>query len=687
MNRTILRKISRFALIAICAVTGYTLTGCTEEIPEENRFTFKGELISHHLENNPEKFSKFCEILKKASIGKKASGSILKTLSTYGSYTCFAPTNEAVDSFLLEQSLIPGSGIESPYVEDISQAAATTIAMNHIIEMGYKTIDISEGVFPQATMSRRAVPVTWTEGVNGVSIILNNKSRIIEQDIETENGFIQVIDKVLNPSTKKLAEQIAMHPELSLFAEAIYKTGLDSLLGIHEIDPDYDGLQFGPITITREGEAPYPDEKHQRYTVLVETNETFANPDNNAGSPITNIDELIEFAQKFYGTEAADDFTNPKNALHQFVAYHIIDRQLHYSSSTGPGGFIMENYNSNKGFKSELNMPTTHDRYDYFETALKHTMIKVTRPFTNDEYKQDVVINYAQDNGTRCSNPAMEKHINVVVLRVNDANIKEFDQNSVNGTIHAINKILVYNKKEMSSNILNERMRWDISSLFPEYTNNGVRWAPSDKYNITYIPNDYSSRFVVNSPDCNVYYLRPHKTQLNGYATYQGDELLVTGRYDFKYRIPYVPEGDYEIRFGFSQSDLRGVCQFYFNEKICGIPVDMREGETTRAIVGWFDESTMNEDEILANDKAMRNRGYMKGPASCVLTDNNENMRLSIKALRKIVGTFHIDGESDYWLRFKNVTENMSGDQFSQDYLEVVPTTIITNPRKPEDQY
>lgn len=82
------------ALFAVAA-----LAGCEDEVDKSNRFTFTGELISTHLENNPQ-FSSFTTILSKAKIGKKASGSILKTLSTYGSYTCFAPQNEAVDSFL-----------------------------------------------------------------------------------------------------------------------------------------------------------------------------------------------------------------------------------------------------------------------------------------------------------------------------------------------------------------------------------------------------------------------------------------------------------------------------------------------------------------------------------------------------------------------------------------------------------
>jgi hypothetical protein len=171
-----------------------------------------------------------------------------------------------------------------------------------------------------------------------------------------------------------------------------------------------------------------------------------------------------------------------------------------------------------------------------------------------------------------------------------------------------------------------------------------------------------------------------------------GDELLAIGRYDFKYRIPHVPEGTYEIRFGYSVSDLRSITQFYYDKEICGIPVDMNIGGKN-ALIGWeADEEQGGEAQIKELDKAMRNRGYMKGPASCILEDEeSKSMRRSDLALRKIVGTFKIT-KGDHWLRFKNVKDSETNEngkyyEFNQDYLEIVPTSIISNPAKPEDQY
>ena len=242
----------------------------------------------------------------------------------------------------------------------------------------------------------------------------------------------------------------------------------------------------------------------------------------------------------------------------------------------------------------------------------------------------------------------------------------------------------------MAGNVLNERIRMDISSLFPEFTNNGVRWdlqTPDTK--VTYIPDGFCKYFVMNNEDCKVFYFRPHQTWGNSYANYQGDEFIVEGKYDFQYRIPYVPEGIYEIRFGYPKGYQRGICQFYVDGKIAGIPVDLRWNDETTAIIGWVSDEGLTEDEIKENDKAMRNRGYMKGPASIVMEkETNVTMRSGVQPLRKIIGTYRLD-KGDHWLRFKDVSDKNVNTfkQFDQDYLELVPKSVLSNPAKPEDIY
>ncbi len=354
MKKTFGKNLKAWAFVALAFFSGATFVSCTDEVSTENRFTFKGELIATYLEKNPDKFSKFVEILDKAKIGKdkSTSGSVLKTLSTYGSYTCFAPTNEAIDSFLVreynkyitsveqnkEDPRIPiyRTHITSPYIEDLTEEGATEIAKNHIIEMGYMTIDINEGAFPMSTMNRRFTTVEFITDENGrVFPLLNNSALITEQDIEMENGYIQVVDAVLSPSNSNASELITSHPSFSIMADAFMATGLDSILNVYEIDPTYDNTLYGPSFETQNKQKPpYPEEHKQRFTVLLESNDLFADPTkNHLGKSIMNIEDLEELASEWYGKNALGDYKNPENPLYKFVAYHIIDRQLLYSSS------------------------------------------------------------------------------------------------------------------------------------------------------------------------------------------------------------------------------------------------------------------------------------------------------------------------------------------------------------------
>ena len=697
-----LRKVRTLVLASIAAVSAMTFIACDDEIDQSSRYTFKGELISTYLENNPEQFSNFTAILRQAKIGKnvETSGSVLKTLSTYGSYTCFAPTNEAVEAYLQEQyeksQQGERTGIDSPYIEDLSDSMALEIAKNHIIERGYKTTNINEGAFPMNTMNRRFTTVEFIPNEQGrVYPVLNNSARIIEQDLEKENGYVQVVDAVLNPSNKLLHELIGYQEGFSLFNEAIMATKLDTLLAKYHLDPNYDGnidaKDLGYELDSETGSAcPYPKELKQRYTVLIEPNELFHS------KGINNLDDLVAFAEKWYGTAAKGDYTNPENALYKFIAYHIIDRQLLYSSSTGPGGFIMENY-ENENYNSKVNLNQNFDSYEYYETMLPYTMIKVTKPYTNDQLKKEIVINYAQDGGTRIINSEMQEHINVIVERSGTTKKKypslaDFDQNALNGIIHTIDRIIVYNEDEIAGNIFNERIRIDLSAVFPELTNNGVRWdLSSSSCLVTFLPAGYCKGFEVLNENCEVYYYRPHATGVDSWANYQGDEFIVEGKYDFRYRLPHVPEGVYEIRFGYPRGYYRGVCQFYVDGKIAGIPVDLRRKVEPKAdeAVGWVSYDGLSDDEIKQQDQAMRNRGFMKGPASIVLdADTEKTMRDSEQSIRKIVGTYRLK-EGDHWMRFKDVSDGGTGKntQFDQDYIELVPTGVINNPLKPEDIY
>lgn len=713
-----------FALVAIGFI-GSAFIGCSEEIDERNRYTSTGETIADYLNNRPELYSKFCYILEKAKIGKQKQGnddnsesdltnsssSILKTLTTYGSYTCFAPVNEAIDEYLREQYELwestkgtekeEDTGIYSPELEELSDSMATVIAKNHIIETAYFTTDIkSDGAFPENNINNRLTSISFANDEEGnLVIIINDNAKVLEPDVETTNGIVHTVDKVVAPSNKMICDQFALYEEFSLHSDLITKTGLDEVLRIFHLNPDYENYEKyltspQPMSTAEDKstKAPYPETYDQLYTLLAVPNYVYEE------LGLHSFEDIEEYAESWYGNEAHGDYKNPKNAVYKLISYHILDRGLIYDGNR-TGGFIMNGYNAlNDNFKSNDNLPDQYDRYDYFETLHPYSIIKVTRPKKETALSGKLVVNYAQEDGTRVANkerPEISKHINAVIMPVGDAKKiqEDFVFNTTNGYIWVIDRLLIYDEDEMKGNILDERMRWDASSLFPELTNNNVRWHQRGPgfYEI-YIPDGYCKRLKIKNSTTYPFYLTPHETSTAGWANYQGDEILIDGVYNFEYRLPYVPAGTYEIRFGFGFSSARGICQFYLDGQPTGIPVDMlyNDGDQTTAIgktADFVDSKFTSQEEIDEFDKSLRNRGWMKGAGSVILdAANGKSMRESPVAYRRIVTQTYLS-KGEHWLGFKDVTKG-GGElrQCSQDYLEIVPKSIITNPSKPEDK-
>ncbi len=711
ISKTILNK----AIVALTACAAMCCTCCTEEIDQSNRYTFTGETVVDYLENRSETFSSFLYILDNAYIGQASEdGDVSKVatarnlLSTYGQYTCFAPTNAAIEVYLkqqyekwladttalangtLEQKDFRDTGIHSPFLEDLKDSMCTEIVKNHVLERSYMTVDLTEGSFPSPNMNDRFITMTYMvdDSTGAVYPFLNYSSRIVVLDQKVENGIVQTLDAVLNPSTALLPDLLVSQTNyFGIWTKLIEMTGLDTMMRLVE-DFEYAKNPLAGTASTSyyaknntQHKVYYPAARKFKYTMLVEPDSIFKE------NGINDETDLIRECYGWYGTEDKDDFTSPKNAVYKFVAYHILDRQLQYASGTGPGGFIMENYKSNYDSESMM-YGSQFDRSDYFDTKLTNTLIKVTRPLTSTEYNTDVVINYAQNKGKKFFNEKMRKHLNVIVYSPNMIleYMPDFKDEAINGRLHPINRILVYNEEEMAGNVLNERMRWDFASWFPELTNNNIRWFDykGQTVDVFHIPNGYLSRAKYRSSQSDNFYLSGR----DGWYNYQGDEMLASALFDIEYLMPSVPPGTYEMRIGYSRYPNRSVVQFYIDGKPAGIPVDLRLINDTEEFIGFIPDSQFNGDEqaIAENDKEMHNRNWMKAPASFKVASGKETREISTP-MRYVLGMFTLT-KGDHWFRMKNVRDD--GDLSTQgqhDYFEIVPKAVISDPTKPEDRY
>jgi uncharacterized surface protein with fasciclin (FAS1) repeats len=604
-----------------CLVLAFAIQACSDsDDVGENFYTFTGETIGSYLEAYPETFSEFTKAVNIAELND--------LLKTYNTYTCFAPTNEAMLAYY------DTLGVNS--IEALSDSVVRYVVYTHLIaNYAYTSAEFEGGSLTNTNMNSRYL-VTGLKAENGaVNILINTNSRIVTRDIEVENGVIHSIDRVITPSTSALPALMAKDERISLFMEALEATGLTDSL---QMSRDYSYVQpvEKPLSIYSDVTCRTPEMRKIGYTCFVESNDVLAD----AG--ITDLETLKKHAADVYDAVYHDDASisdvrDRRNSLNRFISYHFIDKTVQYN---------------NFFFSSNIVQGTV--LYEFMETLCPNTIFRVS----NDG--GEVIIN--RDNARNVPG--------VKVLPVEAG----YEQDTENGVYHLIDNVLTYNNN-VRTLLLNTRIRMDACSLHPEMMTNGFRYEnhndPKDEQYV-FFPDGYlkNCRFISNNT--RLYYLQGSAT----WANYQADEMMVLGQFDFELRLPPVPAGTYEIRFGYTANALRGILQFYVDGEPQGIPLNMKR-LGTNPVIGWATDASTQDDGIEL-DKMMRNRGYMKGGNTYGNT-SNPNSRTHNGALRRIVCTKTWDYDGPHTLRFKSVSAN-GQDQFMIDYFEYVPKNLYANP-------
>ena len=612
---------------------GGLTVGCVEELSTENYYTFTGQTIADYLKTRPEQFSDFCAILTRAS---DSNTNFMGLLSSYGEYTCFAPTNAAVEE------LLKSRGMSS--VSDLSFLECDSIARSHLIKVAYKTENLVEGAVPTYNMSYRYLSISYqTDSAGNQEIMVNKASRLISWDNECENGVLHVINHVLEPSNELLPEVMGNNPGITIFTKALTVTGLaDSLITYK--DENYvpaDPVQYDRFSATCES----PALRLIGHTVFVEPDSVYLK----AG--INTIEDLMAYAKSIYDVVYPEDagkydtdYTNRKNPLNRFVAYHILHCTLPYNK-----------------MNNSMNLNTKYEATDYYETYCPNTILQITQTAAKGKrINRRMKTGKFYYQGTLIQSPSESE--------------TTYEQNALNGTYHYIDEILTYNK-EVRDVVLGVRMRMDASSFMDELISNNVR--NNDEQKLYLLPKNYC-RSMIYSEESQIIYEYPRLD----FWCWQGDEFYALGNYDFTLRLPPVPAGTYEIRIGYVAMGQRGIAQMYFGDENqfkakaldpCGIPLDMNRGGTVNPHIGWIADTNSGKSETdIRNDKAMHNRGYMKAP-DCLFSYST-NARTASTWLRRIITTRQID-DGPHYLRIRSVVDNTQAE-FMLDWIEFCPKSI-----------
>lgn len=203
--------------------------------------------IVGYLEKYPDSFSLFKQILDRT--GTSAF------LNAYGSYTCFAPTNSAVKTYLTK--------IGAASVDVADTAVLKNMVRLHLLGDTIYTASFTDGKMPVITMYGQFL-ITSVTNVNGSSsYLINRQGTVLKSNVRVGNGVIHVVDQVLMPATKTIAQQLEANPAYSIFVQAMKETGYYSIL--NTVDPD---LNKRWITVFAESDKALADSGIVSYAAL-----------------------------------------------------------------------------------------------------------------------------------------------------------------------------------------------------------------------------------------------------------------------------------------------------------------------------------------------------------------------------------------------------------------------------------
>ncbi len=270
-------------LVALVGILCF-LSSCEKDM-EGKIYQVSGQfMIDEILGENPD-LSDFLYIVDLANMRG--------TIHAYGTYTLFAPTNNAVNEYLT------GIGIS---LSGLTSDKALEIVKYHLIPDTIPTADfidgrIQSGNFMNTYLTTKTVQTTENE--TGILYEVNRQGYIIDRDIRAGNGYVHVVDGLLHHPKTTITQVIeSLSDEYSIMKEVYELSGFDKYF----MDEDNTG---------------------NSYTFFIQNDEAFS------GAGIESIDDLLDELRR----QRPDVQTN-EELIYDYIAYHCLPT-LNYVSDLG----------------------------------------------------------------------------------------------------------------------------------------------------------------------------------------------------------------------------------------------------------------------------------------------------------------------------------------------------------------
>ncbi len=740
MNNHLLKHIGHAFMLA-AFLTG-AVSSCTEDIDMSNRYTFTEYTVLSYLEDN-EEYSDYVDLLHKVNISSMSESTVAQLLSARGHFTCFAPTNDAIQAYL-EELYNDGDGImTAPTLDGFKDdqerdSIYKVIVYNSIIDGGdveyYETATFPKNdndEFFIANMNDRKLSVVRGK-VNSDSIYINGIYPIDlkNRDIEAINGRIHQMAAVIAPSNDTMRDLLLKWIEANegnfiVMSKLLLACGLDDTLNKVR-DEVWENLyirgqieDIGDFDSSNPQSGLAPEHRKYGFTIFAETDEVWERIFPGKSASEITPDDVYNYLRDKQGIDpnydhaAENDYHNVNNLLNLFVTYHILPMRIsrdklvvhynekgyNYSSSRNPTVATAEYYTT-------LGRPRLLKVYESYEShGIYLNRFPILRNGRGNYSPENLNINDYHESGFfyAVNDPIEDDNSdNEGILVEAGTEPGALQASPLNGNIFPIKKLLIYSTN-VQTQLMRQRIRFDMASILSEMMSNDIR-RPLTNYPTLHasyrgFPTSYQYFDNIELKEGTRFYY------LNGlgrnWYNWQGDEFNIIGRYEFVIKLPPVPkEGHYELRLAVqSNSHLRGMCQVYWgadrnNLPAVGIPLDMRMGGEWRrlssgsdqpSIVGWeadTDDAEHN-DEI---DKKMRNNGFMKGPEHFCPNPANQTTtaRTVSDHTRRIMVSAYMSPNEVYYIKFKSVLEDAT-KQFFIDYIEYCAKEVYDNPEMSED--
>lgn len=506
----------------------------------------------------------------------------------------------------------------------------------------------------------------WLLGVGFATaqryVVVDNETPVAVSDVEkityeSDEDFKELL----------LPGHLAADPKTQLFSQALEATGLADTLRLYWIDYKcpYSG-KYRYKSHTWNEVAWYNTERFRMFTVFAETDDVLA------AQGISSLNDLKAYAKRVYDAVYSEDagVSDPKdrrNSLNRFVAYHILRHGSTYYYLTA-----YDNYKLMYCFDRNL-----ADIAAWYATLMPGAAMKCSYPDAGDESGL-----YLNRRGLKDGPDKYGKQIRGAKIVADGDGKDPFTHSAFNGYYYYIDRMLTYDQQTRDDVLGGERWRVDAKTLSPDIMNVFDRYDFYENYTDSYDPNAPDAKNYIfawdgienfsNATDNPGLISRRPRLE---FSTYEGDEMNVFGDFDFTIKLPPLPAGEWEVRFGNNAGvSTCGNVRVWLNGTLAINSLSLND---------YYQESSTLPYKIM---KGPKEYGHYDGSGASY---NIYPFCNSDYLVRIVLGRIQSDGKSDNYLRIKCLSKGTPDpdhlDHLVLDYLEFCPASICDNTVIPED--